>query len=305
MFLVLLVAVSVSVTATLDYYNSLGLRLADNEACRSSLLLHHWLLHAGLHHWLHSWLHHHGLLHTWLHHGLLHTGLHHWLLHARLHHLLLHHGLLHTRLHHWLLHTRLHHWLLHAWLHHSWLHHARLLHHWLLHTWLHHWLHAWLHHWLHTWLHHRLHAGLHHRLLHSWLHHLLLGCLLRLGLTLSGGLEHTLDVDLSRGFTSVGNAEPLIDTTGDAKGGKLDDCDTNNIVGARILVVDLNVHVIANVFHIDLEGLIPNGGLASTVLGCGLVLLLARGYLHVGIHLAEGFRITGEPSLDDSQGQRS
>ena len=110
MFLVLLVAVSVSVTATLDYYNSLGLRLAgDNEACRSSLLLHHWLLHAGLHHWLHSWLHH----------------------------------------------------------------------------------------WLHTWLHHRLHAGLHHRLLHSWLHHLLLGCLLRLGLTLSGGLEHTLDVDLS------------------------------------------------------------------------------------------------------------
>ena len=225
--------------------------------------LHAWLHHAWLHHWLHAWLHHARLHHTWLHTWLHHTRLHAWL-------------------HHWL-----HTWLHHAWLHHTWLH--TWLHHAWLHAWLHHWLHAWLHHARlhHTWLHARLHhARLHHtRLhhtwlhawLHAWLHHLLLACSSTSALSaLTCWLPDSLQMNLTGRFTLVLNRKPVIDSVSDTEGGKFDSSLANFVIGTGVLIEDLNCHVVSNVLHIDVEGLVPNGRLTSSILDSSLEVLLAR-----------------------------
>jgi len=195
-------------------------------------------------------------------------------LHAGLHHLLLwgHHSRLHAWLHHLLL----------GW-HHTWLHHARL------HTWLHTWLH---HTWLHAWL-------------HAWLHHLLLG---GTWLTLSSRcswLPNGFQVDLSRLLASVGNLEPVIDATIDAEGGEFDGSLTNQIIRAWVLVVDLDGQVITDILHIDVECLVPHRRLACAILDRGLEILLTRRDLHVGVHLAEGLRVTSEPRFDHCQSERT
>ena len=220
--------------------------------------LHAWLHHAWLHHWLHAWLHHAGLHHTWLHTWLHHTRLHAWL-------------------HHWL-----HTWLHHAWLHHTWLHT------WLHHAWLHHWLHAWLHHarlhhtWLHAWLHHAWlhHTRLHHSRLHAWLHawlHLLLACscttMASSALTLR--LPDSLQMNLTGRFTFVLNLKPVIDTVVDTEGGKFDSSLANFVIGTGVLIEDLNCQVVSNVLYIDVEGLVPNGRLTSSILDSSLEVLLA------------------------------
>ena len=290
MLLVLLVVVVAMMAMASTLHNdNFWLWLAGNHKTLGASLLHHWLLHAWLHHhWLlHAWLHHHWLLHAGLHHGLLHAGLHHGLLHAWLHHSWLHHT--------WLLHTGLHHsWLLHHWLH-SWLH-TGLHHTWLLHTGLHHRLHSWLHHRLHAWLHHRLHAWLHHaRLhhtwLHTWLHHLRLLLLSGTSCRLSCRREFTLEMNLARASTSVSDLEPIIDSVVCTKGGKFYDSDTNLIIRAGILVVNLQLHIVADILDIDLECLIPHGSLACAILRSGFEVLLASLYFDIGVHLAEGLRI--------------
>ena len=260
--------------------------------------LHHWLharLHPGLHHRLHARLHlgitglarrHHARLHT-----RLHAGLHHWLhtrLHSRLHGRISrlsrgHHARLHTRLHHGL-HARLHAWLhhrLHTRLHHTRLHHARL-HHTRLH-------HAGLH---HTWLH------------HTWLHHLLLSSAGALGAT-SSSLPDGLEVNLACLFTFVGNLEPLIDAVADAEGRKLEASLANNIITANILVKDLQGNIVADILHIDVECFVPDGSLAGTLLCLRFKVLLARSNLDVGVHLAEGLRVTCQPRLNHGQGETS
>jgi len=62
------------------------------------------------------------------------------------------------------------------------------------------------------------------------------------------------------------------------------------------------VEIVTDVLDINVEGLVPNGGLASAILDVGLELLLARRDLDVGVHLAEGLRITRQSRLDHRQG---
>ena len=271
MFLVGFAVVSVSVSLGLNNHG----RLTSNSI---ALWSHAWPDHARLHTWLHHWLH------TGLHHGLLHARLHHWL-HAGLHHGLLHARLHHTWLHTWLHHAWLHHAWLHSWLHHTWLHHT-WLHSWLHHTWLHHWLHAWLHHarlhhtWLHTWLHHAWlhHTWLHHtRLHHTWLHLLACGsCATSATSALSCWLPDSLQMNLTGRFTLVLNRKPVIDSMVDAEGGKFDSSLANFVIGTGVLIEALNRQIVSDVLHINVEGLVPNGRLTSSILDSSLEVLLAR-----------------------------
>ena len=80
---------------------------------------------------------------------------------------------------------------------------------------------------------------------------------------------------------------------------------TNNVVGADVLIVHLKGNVVANILDINVESLVPDGGLSGTVLCLGLELLLASRNLDVRIHLAEGLRIARQSSLDHGQGERS
>ena len=262
--LVLLLVTLVAVAARSVYDGDTWLSHGVAGWLLHAWLHHHWLLHAGLHHhWLlHAGLHHHWLLHAGLHHRLLHT----WLHHHRLLHAGLHHWLLHTWLHHRLLHTGLHHWL-HAWLHHR-----------LLHAGLHHWLHAGLHHWLHTWLHHWLHAS---------------SGSTRLSGTSLSGLPHTLQVNLARRFATVSNLEPLIDTLSDTEGGQLEGGLTNLVIRAGILVEHFDVNIVTDVLDINVEGLVPDGGLTCTILHERLEVLLTGRDLTVRVHLTECLGVTG------------
>ena len=267
-----LVGFAVSVSVALGYNH--GGRLTSNSI---ALWGHAWPDHARLHTWLHhTWLHtglHHGLLHARLHHTWLHAGLHHGLLHAGLHHTWLHTWLHHTWLHHaWLHHAWLHTWLHHTWLHHTWLHSR------LHHTWLHHWLHAWLHHARlhhtrlhHAWLHHTwLHARLH----HAWLHLLACGSCATSALTC--WLPDSFQMNLTGRFTLVLNRKPVIDSVVDAEGGKFDSSLANFIIGTGVLIEALNRQIVSDILHINVEGLVPNGRLTSSILDSSLEVLLAR-----------------------------
>ena len=316
----------VTVTA-LDNSNVTWLAIDHTLRLLSILLLRHAWLSILLHAWLPILL----LRHAWLSILLLLLRLPILLLLLRLLHawlLLLLLLLLLRLLHAWLsvlLLRLLHTWLLlHAWLSilllHSLGRHAiRLLH--LLrrhsHTRLHHaWLsilllrrhsHSGLH---HAWLHH---AGLHHtRLHHTRLHHLLLLLLRRLG----GGsgsastrstrrLPDGLEVDLASDLALPLNLEPLCEASTYAKGGQLDGGLTNFVVATDILIEHFNGQVVANVLHINVEGLVPDGGLASTVLHCCLEHLLTSRDLHVRVHFTEGLGVACETGLDDGEGQSS
>ena len=330
--LVFLVAVPVAVAMT-AVMNDHG-RVAHGHTLRAHARLHHTGLHAGLHH---TGLHHTGLHarlhHARLHHTGLHARLHHTRLHARLHRrvallagrhhtlwvhtgLLLHRGIAlllgrhHAlRVHARLLHARLHRritGLLHTGLHHAGLLHTRLHHLLLLHTRLHARLHhTRLHHagLLHTRLHHaRLHhTGLHHTgLLHTGLHHARLACTGRLGAASITSFPDRLEVNLTGLLSTVCHLEPLIDAVADAKSRKLEGSLANLVVCADILIEDFNHEVVANVLHLDVEGLVPDGRLARAILDLGLELLLARRKLDVRVHLTERLSVSCQPRLNHS-----
>ena len=80
---------------------------------------------------------------------------------------------------------------------------------------------------------------------------------------------------------------------------------TYQVTGGDILVEDLECHVITDVFHIDLEGLVPERRLASSLKGSGLVLLLAGSEDAVGVHLGEELGVTSELRLDHVNAQAS
>ena len=305
------VAVAMTMTAVMNDHG----RVAHGHTLRVHARLHHAglhhtglharLHHARLHHTgLHTRLHHtrlHARLHRrvallagrhhtlWVHTGLLHRGIalllrrHHALrVHARLHRRIT--GLLHTGLHHaGLLHTRLHHLLLlHTRLHHARLHHTRLHHAGLLHTRLH-------------------HARLHHTgLLHTRLHHAGLACTGRLGAASITSSPDRLEVNLTGLLSTVCHLEPLIDAVADAKSRKLEGSLANLVVCADILIEDFNHEVVANVLHLEVEGLVPDGRLARAILDLGLELLLARRKLDVRVHFTERLCVSCQPRLNHS-----
>ena len=98
-------------------------------------------------------------------------------------------------------------------------------------------------------------------------------------------------MDLTGRLALVSNLEPFVDTVVDAEGGELDGGDTDNVVAANILVVHLDRQIITDVLDINVEGLVPDGGLASSVLDVSLEVLLARNDLYVGVHLSEGLHV--------------
>ena len=65
------------------------------------------------------------------------------------------------------------------------------------------------------------------------------------------------------------------------------------------------MEIVTDVLDINVEGLVPNGGLASAILDIGLELLLARRDLDVGVHLADEIRVAGELSLNKSDSELS
>ena len=287
MSMVTVVAVTLSVDnhSRLSHCHTLGALSMGHHRLHTRLhrvsRLHHTRLHTGLHHArLHTWLHrrvarlarrHHSLwVHTWLHTRLARR--HHSRLHARLHWRVAgltrwHHARLHAWLHLRVL-TRRHHAWLHAWLHGvlARRHHARL------HTGLH-----------HTWL----HTGRHHaRLHHSWLH-LWLGSFVA-----TSSFPDRLEMNLASRFALVCDLEPLIDAIADTKSRELESSFTDLIICTRILVVNDQCHIVANILNVDIECLVPDRCLASTILGLGSKLLLARLNLHIRIHFAERLRVT-------------
>ena len=109
-------------------------------------------------------------------------------------------------------------------------------------------------------------------------------------------------MDLTCLLSFEANLEPLIDAVSDAKSGQLDSGLADNIIIDNIRFHDLDGQIVSNGLDIDLEGLVPNWGLASAVLGVGLELLLTSRELAVRVQLTECLRVACQSSLNDSQG---
>ena len=77
-----------------------------------------------------------------------------------------------------------------------------------------------------------------------------------------------------------------------AERGKLYGGISNFIVTAGILIEAFDRHVVTNVLHVDLKSLVPDGGLSSSLLCSSPELLLASAYFAIGVHLAEGLRVS-------------
>ena len=112
-------------------------------------------------------------------------------------------------------------------------------------------------------------------------------------------------MNLTGCLATIGDSKPLVHTVADTQSRQLELDFTNNIVSADILIVDLESNVVANILNINVESLVPDGGLSCTVLCLGFELLLACRNLDVRVHLAEGFRIACQSSLDHGQGESS
>ena len=100
----------------------------------------------------------------------------------------------------------------------------------------------------------------------------------------------------------MGHLEPLIDSIVYAEGGKFDGSLTNFFIRGNILVHHLDGQIITNILDVEIEGLVPDGLLACSVLDVGLELLLAGADLNIGVHLTESLRVTRQACLDHCQG---
>ena len=96
---------------------------------------------------------------------------------------------------------------------------------------------------------------------------------------------------LACGSTLVLDCKPLVYAFADTQRRQLELTLADSIVRADILIQNREGNVVANVLHIDVECLVPDGGLSATVLCLGPELGLAGLNFHVRVHLAKGFRI--------------
>ena len=111
-----------------------------------------------------------------------------------------------------------------------------------------------------------------------------------------------LEVDLSSWFAFPKDCVPLIDTCIDAKLLKFDIKLANFIVVYYVSLAHDDFHFILHTCHLEREGFIPNWSLACSILSLCAEILGARWDLAVWIHFTERFRVSGQFSLDDSQG---
>lgn len=93
--------------------------------------------------------------------------------------------------------------------------------------------------------------------------------------------------------------EPLIDSSTSAGQGRdLDKAATDLVIIARILVPDGHGDIVADVLHVNGEGLVgPFWSLASSIVGGSLELLHPGLDLHIRVHLSEGLGITSQLCL--------
>jgi len=69
----------------------------------------------------------------------------------------------------------------------------------------------------------------------------------------------------------------------------------------NILVHDCQPQVVSNILDIDVERLVPLGGLASTLMRLGASLEIATMDLHPGVHLGPEVGVAGQLCLLDGE----
>ena len=77
------------------------------------------------------------------------------------------------------------------------------------------------------------------------------------------------------------------------------------VAGGEVLVHNLNGHVVADIFDINVEKLVPLGQFASTLESLCPDLLLASLKDTVRVHLAESLSVSCEFGLDNLESQSS
>lgn len=99
---------------------------------------------------------------------------------------------------------------------------------------------------------------------------------------------------------------PLVNATVCRQSSQLDCGFSNEIRAGHVFVPDCHVHVIANVFDVNVEAFVlPAGRLARIVLGFGAQTLHARFNGHVRVHLAESFGVASKARLQNLYCQNS
>ena len=120
-------------------------------------------------------------------------------------------------------------------------------------------------------------------------------------MTMNGGvhwLPDALEVEFSGGFALELNVEPLVDAVLVDKSGELGRALSDEVVFAYIVVPHLEVKVIPNVMHVDVEVLTgPLWFLSHVPSNRRLPLVVSACHFDVGIHLAESLSIVSKVRL--------
>lgn len=106
---------------------------------------------------------------------------------------------------------------------------------------------------------------------------------------------------LTRLLSLVLDGEPVIDAAIHAQRAQLDYGLANEVTGGYIFIKHGDRHVIANIFDIDVEDLVPLGCLTGALESSSAYLLLSGFDLAPWVHLAEPFCITRQFCFDDAQ----
>ena len=80
-----------------------------------------------------------------------------------------------------------------------------------------------------------------------------------------GGSPDAFQVQLAWLLTLVIDREPIVEATIDTQRAKFDYRLADEVARGHVFVEHRNIHIIANVLHIDVEHLVPLGGFASAL----------------------------------------
>ena len=126
-------------------------------------------------------------------------------------------------------------------------------------------------------------------------------------LYLGVGVPLSFQMNFTSGLAFKEDFVPLIESSIEAEGAKLDLGITDFVVLADILVHHMNSQVIAYILYIDVKGFIPFGLLACLLLYSGPEFLFSNLDDAVGVHLVEKVCVTGKFCFNHGQfkGSRS
>jgi len=114
-------------------------------------------------------------------------------------------------------------------------------------------------------------------------------------------VPNTLEVNLTRWFSLVGNLEPFIESSLSAHGGHFHHRGSNCLVLCHILIEYLDVEVISDILDIDGELLVPHRGLSSVLLDLGLEFLLSVLDTRKRVHLSKELGVSGKTCLNNGK----